>query len=126
MSERASALVVEDSPTMRQLIALALRRLPGLAIYEVSNGSEALTAVGEQTFDIILLDLNMPIMGGFAFLERLANMAERPKVIVISTESAHEDRDRAEKLGVVGYVTKPVRAAELAATVGNILGIDPA
>ena len=47
MSERA-ALVVEDSPTMRQLIALALRRLPGLAIYEVSNGAEALEALGAE------------------------------------------------------------------------------
>jgi two-component system chemotaxis response regulator CheY len=124
MSERA-ALVVEDSPTMRQLIALALRRLPGLAIYEVSNGAEALEAVGQQKFDVVLLDLNMPIMGGFAFLERLAGLAERPKVIVISTESAKEDKARAEKLGVVAYVTKPVRAAELASTVGGILGLEP-
>jgi two-component system chemotaxis response regulator CheY len=122
MSSQRSALVVEDSPTMRQLLTLALRRIPGLSFVETSNGAEALKVLETRGFDVILLDLNMPVMGGFTFLEHLANLANRPPVIVITTEDASVDRDRARQLGVVAYVTKPVRGPDLAATVLSVLG----
>jgi two-component system chemotaxis response regulator CheY len=115
------ALVVEDSPTMRQLLTLALRRIPGLTFVETQNGAEALEVLKTKSFDIILLDLNMPVMGGFAFLEHLAPMPKRPPVVVNTTESAKVDRDRATALGVVAYVTKPVRGPDLAATVLGVL-----
>jgi len=121
MSQRC-ALVVEDSPTMRQLLTLALRRIPGLTFVEASNGAEALQMLGNRAFDLILLDLNMPVMGGFAFLEHLAQQPKRPPVIVITTEGATVDRERARSLGVVAYVTKPVRGPDLAATVLSVLG----
>lgn len=121
MTQR-SALVVEDSPTMRQLLTLALRRIPGLTFVEATNGAEALQQLGSRDFDVILLDLNMPVMGGFAFLENLAQQAKRPPVIVITTEGASIDRERAASLGVVAYVTKPVRGPDLAATVLSVLG----
>ncbi len=120
MTER-SALVVEDSPTMRQLIALALRRIPALGFAEASNGAEALTLLGTRRFDLILLDINMPVMNGFTFLEQLRQIETPPPVIVISTESAREDIERAISLGAVAYVTKPVRGPDLAATVGRVL-----
>jgi two-component system, chemotaxis family, chemotaxis protein CheY len=121
MSE-VCALVIEDSTTMRQLLTLALRRIPGLSFVEAANGAEALQLLGVQPFDLILLDLNMPVMDGFAFLERLAERGgPRPPVIVITTESSTHDRDRAKTLGVVAYVTKPVRGHELAATVQRVL-----
>lgn len=116
------ALVVEDSPTMRQLLTLALRRIPGLSFVEATNGAEALQLLGTRSFDLILLDLNMPVMGGFAFLEHLAQQPTRPPVIVITTEGASVDRERAQSLGVVAYVTKPVRGPDLAATVLSVLG----
>jgi two-component system chemotaxis response regulator CheY len=116
------ALVVEDSPTMRQLLTLALRRIPGLSFVEATNGAEALQQLGSRSFDLILLDLNMPVMGGFAFLEHLAERPERPPVSVITTENASVDRERAKSLGVVAYVTKPVRGPDLAATVLSVLG----
>jgi two-component system chemotaxis response regulator CheY len=121
MNQRC-ALVVEDSPTMRQLLTLALRRIPGLTFVEATNGAEALDILKTKKFDLILLDLNMPVMGGFAFLEHLAANPQRPPVIVITTENAAVDRDRAKVLGVVAYVTKPVRGPDLAATVLGVLG----
>jgi two-component system chemotaxis response regulator CheY len=120
MSER-SALVVEDSPTMRQLIALALRRIPALGFAEASNGAEVLGMLAGRHFDLILLDINMPVMNGFAFLEQLSMTESPPPVIVISTESAREDIERAMSLGAVAYVTKPVRGPDLAATVSRVL-----
>ena len=116
------ALVVEDSPTMRQLLTLALRRIPGLSFVEATNGAEALQRLGERAFDLILLDLNMPVMGGFTFLEHLATQPTRPPVIVITTESDPADRERAAAFGVAAYVTKPLRAPDLAATVHKVLG----
>jgi two-component system chemotaxis response regulator CheY len=121
MNQRC-ALVVEDSPTMRQLLTLALRRIPGLTFVEATNGAEALQQLGQRKFDVILLDLNMPVMGGFAFLENLAGHTDKPPVIVITTEGASVDRERAQQLGVVAYVTKPVRGPDLAATVLSVLG----
>lgn len=123
MSDARCALVIEDSTTMRQLLTLALRRIPGLSFVEAQNGAEALQLLAERRFDLILLDLNMPVMDGFGFLERLAERGdERPPIIVITTESSVEDRERAIALGAVAYVTKPVRGHDLAATVQQVLG----
>jgi two-component system chemotaxis response regulator CheY len=123
MSETRCALVIEDSTTMRQLLTLALRRVPGLSFVEASNGAEALQMLAERAFDVILLDLNMPVMDGFGFLERLAERGgPRPPIIVITTESGTIDRERARSLGAVAYVTKPVRGHELAQTVQQVLG----
>ena len=120
MSERW-ALVIEDSPTMRQLLTLALRRIPGLGFAEATNGAEALDLLVERAFDVILLDLNMPVMDGFQFLEHLAKRGARPPIIVVSTESGAADQERARELGVVAYVTKPVRGHDLYATVTRVL-----
>jgi DNA-binding NarL/FixJ family response regulator len=57
-------LVVEDSPTMRQLISFALKRIPGSKIVEANDGIDALKKLSTQKFDIILTDINMPIMDG--------------------------------------------------------------
>ena len=123
MSEARCALVIEDSTTMRQLLTLALRRVPGLQFVEAGNGAEALQLLAERSFDLILLDLNMPVMDGFGFLERLAERGDpRPPIIVITTESGAVDRERAKSLGAVAYVTKPVRGHELAQTVQQVLG----
>ncbi|HTJ44852.1 MAG TPA: response regulator [Kofleriaceae bacterium] len=123
MSEARCALVIEDSTTMRQLLTLALRRVPGLQFVEAGNGAEALQMLSERAFDLILLDLNMPVMDGFGFLERLAERGDpRPPIIVITTESGAVDRERAKSLGAVAYVTKPVRGHELAQTVQQVLG----
>ena len=115
-------LIVEDSATMRQLIGFALRRLGGVELVEAENGALGLELLAEQTFDVVLLDLNMPVMNGFAFLERLPQAIDAPPpVIVITTEGAQEDVDRAFSLGAKAYVTKPVQAAGLASVVQRVL-----
>ena len=121
MSTARRALVVEDSPTMRHLLALTLRRIPGLTFAEAEHGAQALALLAREPFDLVLLDINMPVMDGFTFLEHLAALPRRLPVIVISTESGKGDVDRATSLGVVAYVTKPVRGPQLAATVNQIL-----
>ena len=121
MSERC-ALIVEDSPMMRQLISFALRRIPGLDFVEAENGASALEVLDQREVDVILLDLNMPVMSGFTFLERLSEQKDRlPPIIVITTEGGTEDVERALELGATAYVTKPVQAASLAQRVQEVL-----
>ncbi|MCA9667043.1 MAG: response regulator [Myxococcales bacterium] len=120
-----TALVVEDSATMRHLISFALRRVPGLAFVEAENGQEALELLEKRDVDLILLDLNMPVMNGFGFLERLAARDKpMPPVVVITTEGAQPDIDQAFELGAKAYVTKPVQAASLSETIARVLAGD--
>jgi len=121
MTKPRRALLVEDSPTMRQLVGLTLRRIPGLSLVEAEHGAAALAQLEAGRFDLVLLDINMPVMDGFTFLENLARRPDRPRVIVITTESHPDDIERASRLGVVAYVTKPVRGPDLAATVTDVL-----
>ena len=116
------ALVIEDSPTMRQLIGVALRRVSDLDLVEAENGAVGLELLAKQAFNLVLLDLNMPVMGGIVFLERLREMPSPPPVIVITTESAKEDVDRALALGAAAYVMKPLKATDLVRAVVHVLG----
>ena len=61
-------LVVEDSPTMRQFICFALRRLPGVEISEASDGVEGLKKFTLENFNLVMIDINMPIMDGLKLL----------------------------------------------------------
>jgi two-component system chemotaxis response regulator CheY len=117
-------LVVEDSSTMRQLICMALRKIEGIVIVEAADGKDALVKLSEITPDLLLTDLNMPEMDGFSLITELRsrpNFAALP-VIVLTTAGALEDQERAKTLGVTGYVTKPIRPAEIVDAVRQALG----
>jgi two-component system chemotaxis response regulator CheY len=117
-------LVVEDSTTMRQLICLSLKKIQGIVLVEAKDGKDALGKLGEITPDLLLTDLNMPEMDGFTLIAELRAKPEfaKLKVVVLTTAGAVEDQDRAKSLGVTGYVTKPIRPAELEMTVRSALG----
>ena len=121
MTQRC-ALIVDDSSTMRQLIGFAVRRIPGLALVEAENGVEALRLIGERSFDLILLDINMPVMSGFTLLEELQTRSDVPPIIVITTEDAQEDIDRALALGAAAYVMKPVTGPVLVDAIRQVIG----
>jgi two-component system, chemotaxis family, chemotaxis protein CheY len=117
-------LVVEDSTTMRQLICLALKKIQGIVLVEAKDGKDALAKLGEITPDLLLTDLNMPEMDGFTLIAELRTKPEFAKlpVLVLTTAGAVEDQARAKSLNVTGYVTKPIRPAELEMTVRGALG----
>jgi two-component system chemotaxis response regulator CheY len=104
-------LIVEDSPTMRQLISFALKRIRGLRIVEANDGVDGLKKLSSEKFDLILTDINMPIMDGLKLVSLVrndANYKETP-IVVITTEGAQEDRERALALGANDYITKPIQ-----------------
>jgi two-component system chemotaxis response regulator CheY len=92
---RHRILIVEDSPTMRQLLAFALKRLKHADVVEAQDGMDGLRKVTSDHFDLALVDINMPVMDGLK---------------LISLIRAEEDRQRALALGADEYLTKPIQA----------------
>lgn len=113
--ETKRVLIVDDSPTMRQLLAFALKRLPGVVISEAANGVDGLKKITGERFDLIFTDINMPVMDGLKLvsLVRKDVALNNIPIVVISTEGAEEDRNRAFALGANDYITKPVQSPQV-------------
>ena len=125
MSAEYNCLVVEDSPMMRQLLVFALSRVKNLKITEADDGVDGLRKLAAAKFDIILTDINMPIMDGLKLVKRVrSDPAHRlTPIIVITTEGSPEDRQRAMLLGATAYITKPIQAPLVLAKVRELLNI---
>jgi len=117
------ALVVEDSPTMRQLIVFALRRLQTLKVTEADDGLDALKKLQAAKFDILITDINMPMMDGLKLVGHVRKDAIHRDIpiVIITTEGAAEDRQRALALGANAYITKPIQAPQVINTVKELL-----
>jgi two-component system chemotaxis response regulator CheY len=118
-------LVVEDSASMRELMGFALRRIPRVEVVEASNGLEALQQLSAGRFDLVVTDINMPVMDGLKLVGRIRaddRYAAVP-IVVVTTESGGEDRQRAMSLGANAYVLKPIQAAQVERTVKQLLGM---
>ncbi len=104
-------LIVEDSPTMRQLISFALKRIRGVRIVEAGDGVDGLKKISAEKFDMIFTDINMPVMDGLKLISLVRDDANHKGVpiVVITTEGAQEDRQRALALGANDYITKPIQ-----------------
>jgi two-component system chemotaxis response regulator CheY len=116
-------LIVEDSPTMRQLLVFALRRLKEVEIVEAQDGMDGLRKVSSDHFDIALIDINMPVMDGLKLISLIRGdeaLKEIP-IIVITTEGANEDRRRAIELGANEYLCKPIQANQVLSVVKGLL-----
>jgi two-component system chemotaxis response regulator CheY len=121
------ALVVDDSQAMRRAIMFALQRMGLFALEEAQDGVEALKKFTHAPFDIVLTDINMPMMDGLKLISHIRNGPDNGQVpiVVITTESAEEDRQRAIALGASAYLVKPVQAKEVVETVRGLLQLPP-
>jgi len=116
-------LVVEDSPTMRQLLAFTLKRLQGCRILEAVDGVDALKKLTTDRIDMVITDINMPMMDGLklvALIRGNPRMKELP-VVIVTTEGADEDRQRGLALGANAYIAKPIQPSDLLKTVTSLL-----
>jgi two-component system chemotaxis response regulator CheY len=105
------ALIVDDSSVMRKIVARSLRRA-GINISQVveaGNGAEALGALRDNKVDLILCDINMPVMDGLEFVKQLATMenAKGIPVVMITTEGSEAHVVQALSAGARGYIRKP-------------------
>lgn len=121
--ENLSFLIVEDSPTMRQLISFSLKRFKGCKVVEAVDGVDALKKLQSEQVDMILTDINMPVMDG---LKLVTLVKQNPKlrdipIIIITTEGAQEDREKGISLGAEAYISKPIQSSGLIKVITEIL-----
>ncbi len=115
-------LLVDDSTIMRMVITMNLKRLLGVKIVEAVNGVDALAKLSNRTFDLILTDINMPIMDGIGLVRELREKRKSDvPIVIITTRGETKDRDIGMSLGANGYITKPVDMKELMWTVLTFL-----
>jgi two-component system chemotaxis response regulator CheY len=120
---RWRALIVDDSPSMRRQLFHALRRLDQLDAVEATDGADAWRKLASTRFDVVLTDVNMPILDGLKLvsLVRSGGVHQATPIVVITTEGAEADRSRAMSLGATAYLVKPVQAQQVIETVLALL-----
>jgi two-component system chemotaxis response regulator CheY len=116
-------LVVDDSPTTRALIVAAIDEMDGFETIEAPNGFEALKRIPQQSFDLIVTDINMPDINGLEIVHFVKHHPEYRKIpmVIVSTEGSDEDVRRGLNLGAAAYVKKPFEAEHLRSTIRRLI-----
>ena len=106
----ATVMVVDDSKTVRMYHGALLRDL-GITVLEAENGMEALEKTLDNTVDLYLVDVNMPVMDGYSFVSELRKQptGRFTPVIMITTQEAATDKLEAFKVGATLFETKPIK-----------------
>jgi two-component system, chemotaxis family, chemotaxis protein CheY len=125
--KKLKVLIVDDSAVMRKIVERALRQA-GLDIGEVleaSNGAEALVEVEKGSLDIILSDINMPVMDGLEFLKNLSKVeaGKGVPVVMITTEGSEARVVEALSVGAKGYIRKPFTPEQVKERVAPLIGV---
>jgi two-component system chemotaxis response regulator CheY len=107
-------LVADDSQTMRLFLLFHLiKMLPAVKVVEAVNGSDAVEKLKQHDVDLILTDMNMPVMDGAGLVSAVRQELKRDTpIIVITTKSEQQIRDRCLAFGANGYITKPLNIRE--------------
>jgi len=118
-----NVLVVDDSASMRALVSGTLKGL-GFQTVEAGNGQEALECMKTmRTVDLIITDLNMPVMDGITFVQNVRRLValKYVPVLLLTTETRTEHKEKAKAAGATGWLTKPFDPKQLTAVVQRLL-----
>jgi CheY-like chemotaxis protein len=121
----ARILIVEDSQMMQAYYKQIIGALPGYHLIFARNGLEALDRIAHQGQpDLVLLDINMPVMDGLEFLERYRQDQPSPPspVVLVTTEGREDDFQRGREAGAAAYITKPFKPGALYEVIRSLLG----
>ncbi|MGB8061661.1 MAG: response regulator [Candidatus Sulfotelmatobacter sp.] len=120
------ALIVDDSSVMRKIVERSLRQagIELAQVLEAGNGAEALGVLKENRVDLILCDINMPVMDGLEFVKQLSTVenAKGVPVVMITTEGSESHVVQALSCGARGYIRKPFTPEQVKEHVVPILG----
>ncbi len=116
-----SILVVDDSQSLRQMLAMTLEEA-GFSVMQGENGKNALDKLSNQRVDLIITDLNMPVMDGIAFIKNVRTRAESKftPILMLTTESAAEKKAEGKAAGATGWIVKPFEPAKLLQAVDRL------
>ncbi len=122
MPKKIVILAVDDSLTMRQLVKMTLSRA-GYDVVEAEDGAKGLDKASAQPFDIVLSDVNMPVMGGMDLVRNLRKLPSYKftPIVLITTESQLEKKQEGKAAGATGWITKPFEPEQLLAVVTKVL-----
>jgi len=113
-------LVIDDSPTLRKLLRFFLKK-KGYDVFEAHNGRVGLEAIAKDTFDLIILDMTMPVMDGAQVLKQLKEMKEfKIPILILSADKEEESKAIGISLGASYYMTKPFKPHEVVARIQEI------
>mgnify|MGYP002621928065 FL=1 len=119
----ASILTVDDSASIRVTIKIALQGA-GYTVAEAENGADGIAKANAGNFDLIITDLNMPVMDGLTMIEELRKLPAHAGVpiIFLTTESDEGMKQRAKAAGATGWLTKPFNPEQLVRIAKKVLG----
>jgi CheY-like chemotaxis protein len=120
-------LVAEDNPVNQRLVVRMLEK-QGHAVEVAANGREALRRLpADHTFDVVLMDVQMPEMGGFEATERIREAEEgtgrRVPIVALTAHAMKGDAERCLAAGMDAYLSKPVQSRDLLRVIGELTGI---
>ncbi len=114
------ALAVDDSATMRNLVKIALEA-EGFTVDTAGNGQEALELAKKNSYDIVISDINMPVMDGLQFLKEFREINKRTPVLMLTTETEARKKEEAKRLGATGWIVKPFKPEDLVKVVKRVV-----
>jgi two-component system chemotaxis response regulator CheY len=115
-------LYTDDAHSLRQLVEMVLGKHYALTLAE--NGQQALEKAQQENFDLVISDINMPVMNGFellAALRGLDNYKFTP-ILMLTTEASAEMKEQGKQLGATGWIIKPFDPDKLVKTVERVIG----
>jgi two-component system KDP operon response regulator KdpE len=119
-NNRLNALVVDDEPSFRRVLRTSLA-VSGFAIEEARSGEEAVTILTRCTFDLVLLDVNMPGIGGVEACREIRAQLPKIGIVMVTVQDGESEIVRALEAGADDYITKPIRLRELVARLRAVL-----
>ena len=117
-----SILLSDDSRSIRQILTTTLRS-SGYEVIDVENGQDAARVARDRDFDLILTDLNMPLLDGIGLTRELRTMPRHSQtpIIIVTTESQLAKKEKAKEAGANGWIVKPIQPPRLVQVVEQIL-----
>lgn len=125
--DQLNVLVIEDEPTMRQLLTEMLYRVGASRVVAAEDAATAMEAYNEQAFHIVMLDLGLPDRDGHSVMQDIKAKNARQHVVLVTADDSIESIQRAISAGANGYVVKPYSQEKIQDVVNNYMmvhGVD--
>lgn len=116
-------LTVDDSRTMLDMLQATLTEA-GFDVDEAEDGVQGLERVAQTEYDVVITDVNMPNMDGFEFTRRMRGGAARPgmPILILTTETTQDKRDKGRAAGATGWITKPFQPDAIVKVIRRVCG----
>jgi two-component system, chemotaxis family, chemotaxis protein CheY len=117
-----TALIVDDSTSMRQMVSFTMKEA-GFSVLEGANGQEALKRVEGQRVDVVVTDLNMPVMDGITLIRQLRSnpLYKFTPILMLTTESQDSKKQEGKAAGATGWIIKPFNPQQLLGVIAKVV-----